>query len=96
MPSAKVGERVYAIRNSDEETIYAYGPGVYAGLQKPPVGTRTCFGVIDEDWPETYVNPRIDLDNGGVVWGCQCWWGPEDEVSRSFGDRKVVIVPPRR
>jgi len=38
-------------------------------------------------------NPRIRLDTGDVVWGCQCWWGPEDEVRSSIGDRKVVMVP---
>ena len=25
-------------------------------------------------------NPRIRLDSGDVVWGCQCWWGPEKVV----------------
>jgi hypothetical protein len=23
---------------------------------------------------------EIDLDNGHTIWGCQCWWGPEDVV----------------
>ena len=38
-------------------------------------------------------NPRIRLDSGDVVWGCQCWWGPEDEIKRAIGDRVVEIVP---
>jgi hypothetical protein len=25
------------------------------------------------------LNPKIVLDDGaGVVWGCECWWAPED------------------
>jgi hypothetical protein len=38
-------------------------------------------------------NPRIRLDSGDVVWGCQCWWGSEEKVTRSIGDREVVVVP---
>ncbi len=26
------------------------------------------------------MNPKILLDSGDVVWGCECWWGPEAEV----------------
>jgi hypothetical protein len=37
-------------------------------------------------------NPRIKLDSGDVVWGCQCWWGPEEEIKRTIGDREVVVV----
>ena len=21
-------------------------------------------------------NPRIRLEDGSVIWGCECWWGP--------------------
>lgn len=31
-------------------------------------------------------NPRIDLDEGGSVWGFECWWGPEKEVSDRYED----------
>jgi len=24
-------------------------------------------------------NPRIRLDDGSVIWGCQCWWGEADD-----------------
>ncbi|MCK9558593.1 MAG: hypothetical protein M0R50_11225 [Candidatus Cloacimonetes bacterium] len=41
-------------------------------------------------------NPRIRLDNGDVVWGCQCWWGSVDRVKGMIGDRKVEIVPVER
>ncbi len=25
-------------------------------------------------------NPCIKLDNGDIVWGRECWWGPEEEI----------------
>ena len=37
-------------------------------------------------------NPRIKLDTGKTVWGCQCWWGPEEQTKRYIGDNKVVPV----
>jgi hypothetical protein len=41
------------------------------------------------------LNPRIDLDAGGTVWGFQCWWAPGDEADlliRAAG-RRIVTVP---
>lgn len=31
-----------------------------------------------------YPNPKIKLDNGSIVWGCQCWWGPEEEIKAKY------------
>jgi len=39
-----------------------------------------------------YKNPRIKLDNGTIVWGFQCWWGPEDKIKDMITGRKVVMV----
>lgn len=55
-----------------------FGFGVYVGDRVCDVGGRT--------------NPSITLDNGKQVWGYECWWGPEDEIQRMIGDRKVVFV----
>lgn len=30
------------------------------------------------------LNPKIELDNGDIVWGYQCWWGPEEKWSDEF------------
>jgi hypothetical protein len=37
-------------------------------------------------------NPRLKLDNGKTVWGCQCWWGPEDQIRQTIGARTIVYV----
>jgi hypothetical protein len=29
-------------------------------------------------------NPRIKLDNGKIVWGCECWWGPVEWFEGNF------------
>lgn len=60
------GTRVLAITHSEEGKVFVIGSGVYAGEHvHPDIGIP---------------NPRIDLDNGKTVWGCECWWGPEDEM----------------
>lgn len=42
---------------------------------------------------EMDLNPRLDLDGGGTVWGCECWWMPEGKLAELVGDRAVEYVP---
>jgi hypothetical protein len=40
-------------------------------------------------------NPKIELDHGGVVWGYQCWWGPEAEMrDRVYKGRIIEFIDP--
>lgn len=39
-----------------------------------------------------FLNPRIKLDNGGTIYGCQCWWASEEHIKREIGDRRVIEV----
>jgi hypothetical protein len=41
------------------------------------------------------LNPRLDLDGGRVVWGCECWWMFTEEFDKFLGGRPVVEVPLR-
>jgi hypothetical protein len=161
----KVGLRVFAVRNSDQDNVYIFGHGTYSGDHQIP-GTKKFetfeeLGLTDEQiahhlkfhtemvenmpWPswedwsaqnaaylrehdgmsdeeirafydevaaeralpveeqmkiamiDVYngmnLNPRIDLDNGGTVWGFQCWWGPESKFDEMVKGRTVVEVP---
>lgn len=29
-------------------------------------------------------NPKIILDDGDIVWGCECWWGAEDIIKEKI------------
>lgn len=42
-----------------------------------------------------YMNPKIRLDDGGIVWGYECWWGPaDDDTPAGYAKgRAIVIVP---
>ena len=35
----------------------------------------------------TIEDPKIILDDGEVVWGCECWWGPEAGYASFRGTR---------
>lgn len=87
---AKVGDRVGAISHADNDTVYMFGYGIYQGEEIPPKGV-TIFGIDLNSIGRK--NPKIVLDSGDIVWGCQCWWGPEKEIKQAIGGRKVNIVP---
>ena len=78
---SKIGEKVIAIKNisKDGEKVNIFGYGEYLG-EKP------C--------PELKgrLNPCIRLDNGKIVWGCQCWWGNADRVEKEIIKAKKVNV----
>lgn len=78
----EIGDRVFAISFADELTVYLFGIGTYNGRDTPPAFAELGLR-----------NPRIDLDDGGTVWGYQCWWGPIEEWERTVAGRKVVDVP---
>ncbi len=66
------GNRIGAILGADPKTkvIKVLGYGTYDGEFRP------------EDWP--IENPRLTLDNGQVVWGYECWWGPEEIMKQKL------------
>lgn len=74
-----VGDRVGAIMKADAAEVHLFGYGVYQGDV-----LNDYMGVP---------NPKITLDNGGVVWGYQCWWGKEAKIKKIIGHRKVIDVP---
>lgn len=76
----KIGDRVIAIRDSDENEVNIYGYGKYLGEKECP----KLGGLL---------NPCIELENGKIVWGCECWWGNADRIEKEIiNGRKVNTV----
>lgn len=73
-----MGDSVIALLNAKEGIVKSFGVGTYAGRFEHPT-----FG---------FLNPRIDLPNGKHVWGCECWWGPEEAVREKFKNWKWTEV----
>jgi hypothetical protein len=80
----EIGSRVGAMGHADQDNVYMFGYGVYEGDHTPPKE----IGGFNIGVP----NPRIKLDSGKTVYGCECWWGSEAAVKKQIGDRTVIDV----
>ena len=74
---------------TDDKAAYIFGCGVYVGDEVPD---STATGNARMMYEEGVANPKIILDSGKVVWGCECWWGPEEQLEEKTQGREVVEV----
>lgn len=81
------GTRVMAVSHIDVKHMkaYVYGEGTYVGDEDCEV-----LGIFGEN--KYLKNPKIVLDSGKVVWGCQCWWGPIDVVKIRLRDFEICAA----
>ena len=101
MSKTPVGARVGAILSGNSTEVHLLGFGVYDGEHVPPFGPMGApmefinemkqKGELPADWE--FKNPRITLDDGRVVWGCQCWWGAEASIANDPRERVIVPLP---
>lgn len=89
--SMEPGERVLALRNATATEVFVFGEGTYLGELTIPPGTPTPIGVTTE--ANTFKNVCIQLDDGALVWGCQCWWGPVEMTRQKFAGRTLIDLP---
>lgn len=82
----KINDRVGAMASASQDTVDLFGFGVYAGEEVPPEDVR----FMGE--PITKPNTKIVLDNGQVVWGCECWWADEAKIKSLIGQRPVNFI----
>lgn len=82
----EIGSRIGAILKADKETVHLIGFGVYDGEQIPPKNINPMLHA------HGIQNPKLVMDDGQVVWGCECWWASEEETKTMIGDRNVVTV----
>jgi Zn-finger protein len=67
--------------SSNTKTVHLFGYGVYEGNFE-----REIYPGLKMN------NPRIKLDSGKTVWGCECWWADEAEVKDMVTGKNVVEV----
>lgn len=85
---SRPGDRVGAILSgNDDGSINFLGYGVYEGDFIPDEAVGWMADVCREVGT---TNPRIRLDSGKVVYGCECWWGKEEEVMKRLEGRTVI------
>jgi hypothetical protein len=95
---------VVAISHTREGRVYIFGRGVYEGdfpyedvTSTEPIlpGSQADAEYVERciaDESLSMTNPRIRLDSGKVVWGCECWWGDEPGFEKKYGGGTSEIV----
>lgn len=81
--------RVVAIMSATEDKVFSFGEGEYVGDEVPPSDGAGVLGILSQ---MNVPNPKIVLDSGKVVWGCECWWGTPERMVDIFEGREVVVV----
>lgn len=98
MAIPNVGERVGAILGAENQMVTFFGYGVYQGEKVPDV-PEDSRGLAPEMAKAGHPSHCIELDNGEIVYGCECWWGPERMIKRrietleSKGFEVVEVLP---
>lgn len=89
----KPGDRVLAIYGTEDDGVRIFGAGVYVGDKVPgeDPAIPTPVGFIAELRPAGVPNPLIKFDSGKYVWGCECWWGPEEQALKQLEGKKVIV-----
>jgi hypothetical protein len=80
----QIGDRVGAILSATKDRIELLGYGVYMGDEIPPESA----GGFNLGFP----NPKIQLDSGDIVWGCECWWGPQETIEARVAMYSEVVT----
>ena len=82
----RVGDRIGALLGAMGSQVRVFGFGVYAGEEVPTRAVGTLAEVLRST---KFPNPKLVLDSGQVVYGCECWWGPQDIVKARIAEREA-------
>lgn len=85
----KPGARVFAMESANDTEVRSFGCGVYEGDFVP---TEAAGFFADCAKELGHTNPRIRLDSGKIVYGCECWWGLESVMEKTVAGRTIVQV----
>lgn len=88
----KIGDRIFALSHTDETKAYVFGEGTYAGEAVP----LEAIGVFANAMKDMGIkSPKIELNNGEVVYGCECWFGDVKLMLKKIGDKEHVQITAR-
>jgi len=89
---ATIGAEICAILKADERKVHLIGYGKYVGDEIPDEHCGGFGGTLRE---HCIKNPKLVLEDGTVVWGCECWWGDAEKAHKHIGNREVIRVDMR-
>jgi hypothetical protein len=83
-----IGDRAGVILKEEGGFIFLIGYGVYLGKEIPVEAVGPMAEQLRKD---EVPNPKIKLDSGSVVYGCECYWGDESGLKRKIEKNPNVI-----
>lgn len=89
MGRVQIGERVGAIMSAKDGIVNLLGYGVRAEDKVPPENASGFGSALHN---AGIPNICLLLDSGKEVFGCECWWGPEEAIKKNYEGWKVVEV----
>lgn len=85
----KKGDRAGAILGHGDGVVMLIGYGTYLGMQYP---LEAAGGRAEMLRKGNHKSPAIKLDDGQVVYGCECWWASEDQIRRAISSHPELRV----
>ena len=87
---ANIGDNVCAILSADKNNVQVIGYGKYLGDEVPD---RHVVGPLPKALHlASAKNPKLQMEDGTIVWGCECWWGDVTSANEFIGDRNIINV----
>lgn len=86
----KKQERVGAVYSIENGKMKLFGYGIYEDDKVPDTYNVRFFGNSLKELGIS--NPCILLDSGERVYGCECWWGSEDQVKEMEKECHTVEI----
>ena len=85
------GSRVIAVVSINNNVAHVLGEGTYVGDEVPDAKAFPHLRMFSDN---NIPNPRINLDSGGTVWGCECWWGGVAKMKARLASCEIVKTTP--
>ena len=77
---------IYLGKGHYDEDVTVYFFKKDGGISSNTNAEEKPIGVPEEDITEVEANPKIVLDNGRTVYGCQVWWSPCEDDFTLYAD----------
>lgn len=75
-----IGDRVFVFVKADAKEIVSLGAGTLVGFEMPD----SLKDLLGPESPTALAIPKIELVQGGVVWGNEIWWGEYNNTMAKF------------
>jgi len=84
-----MNRRVGVIIGESDGVLKVLGNGEYVGDEVPIEAVGMFADMMRKI---NHPNPKIVLDNGDVVYGCECWFGSIEKMDRIIASHKNVVT----